>query len=233
MAAVVWLVRRTPWRVRVLQARTAGWADYRREIAASARSLLVYAAVATPAVMVAFGKPPVATPGWPVVALFVLALLVAHDSWFYWVHRAMHDRRLFKAFHRLHHRSVTPTPFAAYAFNMTEAAVEALFVTLWVLLIPTPFIALFMFLGVMIIRNVWGHCGIELLPQGFADHWFWGLFATTTHHDLHHNGGFNSNFGLYFTWWDRAMGTEHPNYRAIFREVTARTGRRVGVVVAA
>jgi sterol desaturase/sphingolipid hydroxylase (fatty acid hydroxylase superfamily) len=21
------------------------------------------------------------------------------------------------------------------------------------------------------------------------------------------------NFGLYFTWWDRLMGTEHPDYR--------------------
>jgi hypothetical protein len=30
------------------------------------------------------------------------------------------------------------------------------------------------------------------------------------------------HFGLYFTWWDRMMGTEHPQYRAIFREVTGR-----------
>jgi hypothetical protein len=37
-----------------------------------------------------------------------------------------------------------------------------------------------------------------------------GLFATTTHHDLHHNGSFNHNYGLYFTWRDRIMGTEHP-----------------------
>jgi hypothetical protein len=50
---------------------------------------------------------------------------------------------------------------------------------------------------------------------------FW-RFDTTTHHDLHHNGSFAHNFGLYFTWWDRIMGTEHPQYRAIFREVTGR-----------
>ena len=24
------------------------------------------------------------------------------------------------------------------------------------------------------------------------------------------------NFGLYFTWWDRWMGTENPNYHARF-----------------
>jgi Delta7-sterol 5-desaturase len=67
------------------------------------------------------------------------------------------------------------------------------------------------------------HCsccsrGAELHHAGFADHWFWGLFTTATHHDLHHSGGFGSNYGLYFTWWDRMMGTEHPRYR----EITAR-----------
>ena len=49
-----------------------------------------------------------------------------------------------------------------------------------------------------------------------------GWWNTTTHHDLHHSSG-NTNFGLYFTWWDRWMGTEHPRYREEFRKVTART----------
>lgn len=42
--------------------------------------------------------------------------------------------------------------------------------------------------------------------------------TTTTHHDLHHSEG-NHNFGLYFTWWDRWMGTEHPQYKERFRAV--------------
>jgi sterol desaturase/sphingolipid hydroxylase (fatty acid hydroxylase superfamily) len=138
------------------------------------------------------------------------------------MHRTIHHRRLFRRVHSLHHKSVTPTPFAAYSFNWLEAVFEALFVSLWVAFVPTPWIAMFSFLGIMIIRNVMGHCGVELMPKGFADHWFWGLFATTTHHDLHHNGSFNHNFGLYFTVWDRLMGTEHPRYREIFREVTER-----------
>jgi sterol desaturase/sphingolipid hydroxylase (fatty acid hydroxylase superfamily) len=47
-----------------------------------------------------------------------------------------------------------------------------------------------------------------------------GWIATTTHHDLHHSSG--HNFGFYFTFWDRWMGTEHPRYREAFREVTGR-----------
>jgi hypothetical protein len=39
--------------------------------------------------------------------------------------------------------------------------------------------------------------------------------TTTTHHDLHHAQP-DSNFGLYFTWWDRWMGTENPGLQAAF-----------------
>ena len=46
--------------------------------------------------------------------------------------------------------------------------------------------------------------------------------TTTTHHDMHHGTSFNHNYGFYFTWWDRWMGTEHPRYREAFREVTNR-----------
>lgn len=226
MTLVVALMLRSPWRVRRLQARTATLADRRREWGASLRSVVIYAAVSTPALwLTANGYTAGFYQGTPTaleVVAYVAVLLVAHDTWFYWTHRAMHDRRLFKRFHRTHHKSITPTPFAAYAFDWPEAVVQVLFVSLWVAFVPTPWAAMFTFLGIMIVRNVMGHAGVEVHPRGMADHWFWGLFNTTTHHDLHHNGSFNHNYGLYFTWWDRMMGTEHPQYREIFREVTAR-----------
>ena len=39
---------------------------------------------------------------------------------------------------------------------------------------------------------------------------------------MHHAGGFNHNFGFYFTYWDKLMGTEHPDYVATYDRVTAR-----------
>jgi len=225
MSAVLWIVHRGALRARIIQQRRPSAADYRREMLASLRSVVIYALVATPGLWLrsngyAAGDyqghaSVVAIIGW------IALLLVAHDTWFYWTHRAMHDPRLFRTWHRTHHRSITPTPFAAYAFDWREAIVQGLFVTLWICLVPTPGLALFIFLGIMIVRNVWGHCGTELHPAGMADHWFWGWITTTTHHDLHHSGGFGTNFGLYFTWWDRLMGTEHPRYREIFREIIA------------
>jgi sterol desaturase/sphingolipid hydroxylase (fatty acid hydroxylase superfamily) len=37
-------------------------------------------------------------------------IVLAHDAYFYWMHRAMHSRRLFRATHLHHHKSRTPTP---------------------------------------------------------------------------------------------------------------------------
>ena len=219
------IVMRTPWRVLKIQARSASWPDYRRELLASLRSVLVYAVMFTPVLWLishGYGPQRIHDASLAIVVLYTAALLLGHDTWFYWTHRLLHSRR-FYAWHRTHHRSVTPTPFAAYAFDARESFVQALFFALWQLTIPTPNWAFFAALGISILRNAWGHLGIELHPRGFADHWFWGNFTTTTHHDLHHSGGFGSNYGLYFTWWDRAMGTEHRRYREIFRAVTERT----------
>ncbi len=37
---------------------------------------------------------------------------------------------------------------------------------------------------------------------------------------MHHCGSFKHNFGFYFTFWDKLMGTEHPEYVATFNRVT-------------
>jgi Delta7-sterol 5-desaturase len=225
MTLVVWLLRKTTWRRFALQMRQATSSDYRRELLASTRSVLVYAVVVCLTVWAAnnhwIAGYRYDAPDWQTL-IYLPAILIAHDAYFYWTHRLMHHRTLFKYFHRTHHRSVTPTPFAAYAFDVPEAIVQVGFVPLWLLFIPTPGYVLVLFVLFQIVRNVMGHCGMEIHPKGMADHWLGGQFTTTTHHDMHHSGSFNHNFGLYFTWWDRLMGTENPTYLEAFREVKAR-----------
>lgn len=41
----------------------------------------------------------------------------------------------------------------------------------------------------------------------------WGALNTVRHHDMHHRFP-NRHFSLYFTHWDRWMGTEHASYQA-------------------
>jgi lathosterol oxidase len=147
---------------------------------------------------------------WLVASFFVLVVL--HDTWFYWTHRLMHGPRLFRGVHRTHHLSVAPTPWAAYSFSAPEAFVQALFLPVALLAVPAHPAVLFAWMAWMVLRNVMGHCGVELLPRAWLAGW-WGRWCTTTlHHDMHHAAG-HHNYGLYFLWWDRWCGTEHPDYR--------------------
>lgn len=158
-------------------------------------------------------------PAW--FAFSLVAMIVGHDAYFYWAHRTMHRPQFFRAFHRRHHRSHNPTPFSAYSFDLAEAAVMASFVPLWLLIFPTPFAVTGLFMLHQIARNTLGHAGYELMPARKDGRPLFDFLTTATHHNLHHaQAGWNH--GLYFTWWDRMMGTEHPQYHARFAEVVGR-----------
>ena len=45
---------------------------------------------------------------------------------------------------------------------------------------------------------------------------------TSVSHNMHHQY-FKGNYGLYFTIWDRLMGTMNKNYDKSFEEITSRT----------
>ncbi len=63
--------------------------------------------------------------------------------------------------------------------------------------------------------------GYELYPANWYRIPLLKYKTPSTHHNLHH-AKFNGNYGLYFTWWDRWMGTEFPETRERFEEITKR-----------
>ena len=97
----------------------------------------------------------------------------------------------------------------------------ASFVPLWMIVVPTSWGVLSLFMLHQIVRNTLGHSGYELMPATSTGKPMVDFLTTTTHHDLHHaEAGWN--FGLYFTWWDRMMGTEHPEYHARFAQTAGK-----------
>jgi hypothetical protein len=143
-----------------------------------------------------------------------------HDTYFYWTHRLMHHRRLYRLFHHTHHLSTCPTPWAAYAFSPAEALVQASIGPVIVLTIPVHPTAFAAFMVWQITFNVLGHCGYELLPPWFLRTPAGWVFNSVTHHALHHEK-FRANFGLYFNIWDRLMGTNHRDYEHRFAQTAA------------
>ncbi|MBX2875406.1 MAG: DUF2147 domain-containing protein [Saprospiraceae bacterium] len=163
----------------------------------------------------------IADYGWTWFVTSLVFMFVAHDAYYYWVHRWMHHPRLFKYVHLVHHKSTNPSPWAAYSFHPIEALLEALIYVIFVFCIPLHGLALMIFLISMIVRNVLSHLGMEILPNWFIRSKWLNWMTTTTHHDLHHKN-FNTNYGIYFTWWDRWFGTEDKAYVQTFEEVTKR-----------
>lgn len=224
---LLWVVFRERMKNRKIQARQAPNRQLRREALWSLSSICIYAIVGIGIIfMIQSGWTQlyfsIADYGWGYWVFSLIAMIVLHDAWFYWTHRAMHHPRLFRFFHLTHHRSRTPSPWAAYSFAPPEALVQALFTPIVFMLLPLHPTAILVWSLHQIIRNVLGHSGYEIFPRGTAGHWLGKWINTHTHHDLHHSRG-SGNYSLYFNWWDRAMGTLRPDYEATFDQVTRRS----------
>jgi lathosterol oxidase len=159
--------------------------------------------------------------GWPYLIFSTVLTIVLHDAYFYWTHRFMHWKPVFRHVHLVHHRSTNPSPWASFSFHPLEAVIEAGILPLVVFLYPIHPLAIFSFLIYMTFLNVLGHLGYELFPRGFTRSKWTSWHNTSVHHNMHHKH-FNCNYGLYFNWWDRLMKTNHTLYHETFDEVTNR-----------
>ena len=140
-------------------------------------------------------------------------IIVLHDAWFYWTHRLLHRPWWFAKVHSVHHQSVHPTPWAAYSFHPVEAIIQAMYMVTVVHVMPLHPAVLFIFMTWMNLRNAVGHSAYELMPWRACTTGPLRWLVTNSHHHFHHAVG-QGNFGLYFTWWDRWMGTEDVRYIA-------------------
>ena len=206
-----------------IRATMSGAKQMRREILRSLYSVTIFQIAMAGSRVVAMGfgvfidlRQP-AIPAWQLVIAFPL-IFVLHDMYFYWTHRLMHLSRLYRLMHREHHKSFAPTAFAAYSFAFLEAWIQGSFLVVYVLLFPanTPLIVFFVF--VEIIYNSIIHSGIDPFPSWMVTNRLFGWVAGSTYHDLHHRT-MNWNFGLYFRFWDRLMGTEHPDFIPIYNYI--------------
>ena len=146
----------------------------------------------------------------------IVAMALVHDCYQYWAHRALHSPRLFRNVHRLHHSFNNPTPWACYAFHPVEAVILVGWFLPLCMLLPLHPAAVALYVAFLTTMNVVAHLGFELGSVSLAR---WGL--TTTHHSLHHSRS-RGHYMLYLNLWDRAMGTNQPDY---YDEVAANSVR--------
>lgn len=182
-----------------------------REILHSCSTLIIYCATSWLVFrLYALGYTRIYTTSWlnnlPYTLLSFVCCIVLHDAYFYWTHRLMHHRLLYAWIHRTHHKSVNPTPWASFAFHPLEAMISVGIIPLIVFCLPVHPYVLFAFLTFMTAINVMGHLGFELFSAKFMNSKSGRWINTSTNHNLHHQKG-KGQYGLYFTFWDRIMGT--------------------------
>lgn len=153
------------------------------------------------------------------VVLSFLASLILFDTWFYWLHRLIHTRALYGRVHRWHHLTVTPVAWS----NNSDRLIDNLFLqSYWLVahfLVPAAPAVLLVHKLYDQVTGVVGHSGYE-----HGGMWCWppSPLVGVTHHDQHHRF-FRCNYATHFTWWDRLMGTLHPEHDAELRRNLAAT----------
>ena len=137
----------------------------------------------------------------------VLLYLLAHDTWFYWTHRWMHEPKPFKIAHAVHHASRPPTAWAAMSFHPWEAITGAVVIPVLVFAIPIHVGALGVVLSIMTVMGVTNHMGWEAWPKRVVKGPLGKWLITASHHQRHH-AEYRCNYGLYFRHWDHLCGTD-------------------------
>lgn len=143
---------------------------------------------------------------WPEsIKEFFLELLifsVYYEMYSYAVHRLLHTKK-FTFIHKVHHKSVTVTPYSAYSVHF----IEAMFIGF-----SAPFFMMFfdISLGVVFILHVVGmiytifiHSNMQSEKKAINR-----IFSISRYHSVHHIEG-NKNFGFVNIGLDKLFGTKY------------------------
>jgi len=143
--------------------------------------------------------PPVRDLAWQLPAFFVI-----EDFYFYWVHRGLHHKSVYKYVHKVHHEHKHPFGIAAEYAHPVETFILGIGTLLGPLFFAKHMITLWAWLLVRLWETVEDHSGYDLPfnPTNLIP--FWG---GAVHHDYHHKT-FEGPYSSIFTWCDWIFGTD-------------------------
>ena len=135
--------------------------------------------------------------------MLLLITPVIHTTHFYFSHRLLHCRPLYKRVHRIHHANIEVGPFSGLAMHPVELAIYFSTVCVqWVLALH-PLNALYQ-LQFAVFNAAMSHTGYEkiLLKDDV------GIESSSYFHYLHHKY-FECNYGGTIAPMDQLFGTFH------------------------
>lgn len=136
--------------------------------------------------------------------LVVFAL--AEDTIFYWSHRVLHTRWLFKHIHSKHHRFRFVRPVVAEYAHPAENLLNFVAFFIGPCLLGTPFVTLQVWIVVRMIETLEAHSGFSFSPM-------------SDRHSFHHLYATKGVYGSFVSPWDWLMGTDRE-----WRKMKAQAG---------
>ena len=142
-----------------------------------------------------------------------IVTLILQDTYFYFSHRLLHKPLFFKSFHEGHHQSRPPTPWTFFALEPVEAISQIGFLICLTLVIPLNLGVLIAVLVTMTVWSTGNHMGLQVVPLTRSSSWWGQWFIGSSHHLVHHQR-YSRHYGLYFTFWDKVLGTQDEKYES-------------------
>ncbi|XP_057507507.1 methylsterol monooxygenase 2-2-like [Actinidia eriantha] len=152
-------------------------------------------------------------PSWKVLSTQILFYFILEDFVFYWGHRILHTKWLYKHVHSVHHEYATP-------FGLTSEyahPAEILFLGFATIVGPAitgpHLITLWLWMVVRVLETVEAHCGYHF-PWSLSN--FLPLYGGAVFHDYHHRLLYtkSGNYSSTFVYMDWIFGTD-KGYRRL------------------
>jgi 4-alpha-methyl-delta7-sterol-4alpha-methyl oxidase len=129
------------------------------------------------------------------LCLHILAFILIEDTVFYFAHRALHTRWLFRHVHAQHHRFRYVRGLSAEYAHPLESLANFIAFFLGPILLGSPFAIVVVWIPLRMLETVEAHSG-------------YAFTASSSRHAFHHLHAQRGCYGSFFAPWDRLLGTD-------------------------
>jgi 4-alpha-methyl-delta7-sterol-4alpha-methyl oxidase len=141
-------------------------------------------------------------PAWYVFIGQVVFFVVLDDFLYYWMHRAMHTRWLYKHVHSVHHRITTPYALTGNYMHVVEFMLTSTLVLVGPSLVGAHVVTLWAWIVFRQLQAADGHSGYDV-PWNPA--LLFPFYKGPAYHDFHHRRFFG-NYAGFFAYLDKLFG---------------------------